>query len=103
MLIELDGEMKNVPASDMAVLQYPNDLLNGLYVDIDDSYLFFSAYVPEHLELIERVIHEEEVEVFDLSNQDIIYGDPPHRWCMAGLSRILIREAEKLCEEADEH
>lgn len=102
MLVNFEGTLRDIPASDMAVLHYPNDLLNGLYVDIDDNYLFFSVYVPEHLQIIERVIHEEEVEVFDLSNQDIIYGDPPHRWCMAGLARILGREAERLCEEADE-
>lgn len=102
MLINYNGENKQVPPEEIGVFHYPNDLLDCMFVDLGQNYAFFSSHVPEHADTIAQVIEREGVEVYDLTDASIDYSQAPHAWCVSGLARLVAAEAERLCIEACE-
>lgn len=81
-------------------LSYANELLDGVFLDMDDDYAFLSANVPEHRELIEQI--DEEYEHYDLTDCDVDYKDIPHKWVVQSVANIVIKSAIGMLEDSIE-
>jgi len=80
-------------------IDYPNDLMNGIYVDFTDDYIFLSDVCVDHREYIEYM-EDEVMEHFDLTQMDIDLDKAPHSWIIKSLTNVVIKSAEILCMEA---
>jgi len=99
MIIGFNGEHHEVDDEHIAVLLYPNDMMNGLFIDLDDNYAFVSAWQPEADEFIAEAIGQG-VEQYELGEDaDIDLTAPPHCWVVASLARLVVKSAEELLVE----
>lgn len=97
MIIGFNGEHHEVDDEHIAVLLYPNDMMNGLFIDLDDNYAFISAWQEGADEFIAEAIGEG-VEQYELGGSEIDLTTPPHCWVMQSLVKLVIRSAEELLE-----
>lgn len=93
MKMQVNGQ--EVDASLYSV-SYPNDMLDGILIDLPESYGFLSDHVAHHRELMTDF--DDEVEHFDLSDADVDYTKPPHKWVVDSVVKLVIRSAEQLIE-----
>lgn len=72
---------------------YPNDLLDGVLLDLDESYLFLSDHIEEH-----RLVQEKigEMQFFDMADMEIDIDKAPHSWVVRSVGKLIINEAESL-------
>lgn len=99
MLLGFNGEEHEIDDEHVAVLYYPNDLMNGMFIDMGDNYAFISAWQPEADEFISEAIAlgAPEYELSEDSSIDLT--EPPHCWVMQSLIRLVTRSAEELLDE----
>lgn len=100
MKIQVNGQEQDVPQENMAVVQYQNDLLNGLYIDMDDNYAFISAHCGDGNRAVIKDMRSGGVQTFDLTEHDVDLSEPPHLWIVNSMARIVVESAEQLCIEA---
>ncbi len=74
MLFRIAG--KNYESDHCAIMHYTNDILDGLYIDMEDDYAFITQHEPgHHVALIKA--SDNGVEHFFQSGE-IDYDEPPH-------------------------
>lgn len=88
MKININGETYEATAHSVT---YPNDLLNGVLLDMPDNYAFLSEHVDEHRDIIEDL---DEVEFYDLTETDVDYDTAPHSWVVKSVVKLMIQTAE---------
>lgn len=75
------------------ILEYPNDFMNGLFVDLDDDYFFVPSFVPGYVEVETQAlgigIPKIEIVEYNLS-------EPPHLWVASALGRCVVGQFEQL-------
>jgi len=76
---------------------YDNELLDGILIDIDDSYAFISAHSTGFDEVADQ-LETEGVECFDMQGCEIDYNQPPHNWVIHSIGKLIVREAEDILE-----
>lgn len=96
MIIGFNGEHHDVPDENVALLMYPNDMMNGLFIDMDDNYAFISAHQTGSDEFIAEAVGmgAEQYELGDDAEIDLTA--PPHCWVVASLARLVVKSAEEL-------
>lgn len=99
MIIGFNGEHHDVPDENVALLMYPNDMMNGLFIDLDANYSFVSAWQTGSDEFIAEAISlgAEQYELGEDTEIDLT--TPPHCWVVQSLSRLVIKSAEELLYE----
>lgn len=96
MILKHGGQEYDLPPENWAILHYPNDMMDGLFVDMDDDYCFVSAHQPGAAEFIETA-REGGAEDYQLGEDaQIDFTEPPHCWVVASLARLVVRSAEEL-------
>lgn len=99
MIIGFNGEQHDVDEDHIAVLHYPNYMMNGLFIDLDDNYAFISTWQTGADEFIAEAIALG-VEEYQLGDSDIDLTAPPHCWVMQSLVKLVIRSAEEMLDGA---
>lgn len=97
MILEFNGEQHEVDEDHIAVLIYPNDMMNGLFIDLGDNYTFVSEHQPGADEFISEAL-EQGVEEYYLGDSEIDFTSLPHCWVMQSMVRLVVRSAEELLE-----
>lgn len=99
MIIGFNGEHHEVDDEHIAILHYPNYMMNGLFIDLDDNYAFISAWQEGADEFIAEAMAQG-VEEYELGEDaEIDLTTPPHCWVVASLARLVVRSAEELLVE----
>lgn len=88
---------REINQENACILSYPNDLLDGIFVDVDENtYAFISAHSPGYQALTEQ-LQEVGVQWFDLSDrEDVHYTEQPHSWVVESVGRMVVASAESL-------
>lgn len=94
-----NGEIDCTPDNTF-VLRYPNDILNGVIIDLDDNYAFISDHTAG-TDQLELDLENEGIETIEIE-EGVDLTDAPHAWVVQSVIRLVIREAEIVCEEAAE-
>lgn len=96
MIIGFNGEQHDLDDNHVAVLHYPNDMMDGLFLDMDENYAFISAWQPGSDEFIAEALGQgaQEYELGD--DADIDLTAPPHCWVVASLARLVVKSAEEI-------
>lgn len=97
MIIGFNGEQHDVDEDHIAVLRYPNDMMDGLFIDLDENYAFVSAHQPGADEFISEALGMG-VEEYELGDVEIDFTQPPHCWVLQSLVRLVVKSAEELLE-----
>ena len=92
MIIKINGEPNECEAYSVA---YPNDILDGVILDMPEMYIFLSDHVDSHRDL-QGAIDDDDIEYFDMSDSDIDYSQKPHSWVVQSVGRLIVMEAESL-------
>lgn len=106
MNINYGGKSLELTPDNSIIVRYRNDILNGVYVDVDeDSYAFISEH-DAGWEAVEQELVNDEVGFWDeedcIEEGAINYGEAPHLYVMNSVARLIVAEATKICEEASE-
>lgn len=99
MNIWANNEELNIPPEDLHVVEYSNDMLNGMLIDLGDQYGFVSRNDPERSPLIEGAIEEGAVE-YDLTDIEVDFEENPHSWVVNSVGKLIIEAAEDTCKDA---
>lgn len=78
--------------------QSDNDLLDGFYIDLDESYLFISKHTPEY-RLIEKPGQDEGI--LNIYEEGFDPTEEPFLYIISALGRIVVAGAEQMCENPD--
>lgn len=78
--------------------QSDNDLLDGFYIDLDESYIFISKHTPEY-RLIEKPGQEEGI--LNIYEEGFEPTEEPLLYIVSALGRVIVRGAEQMCENPD--
>lgn len=90
MQIRLNGEVVDAEAYSVA---YPNDLLDGVIIDIGENYIFLSDHVESHRDMMDEI---EELEHFNMADCEIDYEQVPHFYVVNSVGKMVVAEAERL-------
>lgn len=103
MILNYGEQEFDVPPEQWAVVHYPNDLLDGMLIDIDDTqYAFVSVHYSGAEEFISGSLEDGATE-YDMSEvEGIDFTQAPHSWVFASVVRTVIGGAIELCVEAAE-
>lgn len=75
------------------------DIMNGIYVDMPENYIYLSDHVEGHREFMEE-IDEVPIDHFNLEGCQIDWSEPPHSWILRSVERMIVKTAEEACREA---
>ena len=78
--------------------QTENDILDGFYIDLDETYLFISKHTPEY-RLIERPGQDEGIAV--IYEDEFDDTEEPFLYIISAVGRIVVKGAEQMCENPD--
>lgn len=87
-----NGQLELTPENSYIVM-YPNDIMDGVLIDLDENYAFISAHSEGYKALADQLEYEG-VEVYDLTQEELDLDQAPHSWVLASLARLIIHEAE---------
>lgn len=93
-----NGEIDCTP-DNTYIVSYPNDLLDGVLIDLDDNYAFISAHTPGYSELLDE-LDTEGIESFQM-DEDTDMSVQPHCWVMKSVGRLIVAEAEAALEQSE--
>jgi hypothetical protein len=97
-VFKLGGQSYEADVENCAVLHYDNDILDGLYIDLDETYAFVTLHEESH---VYPILQAGEMGVVDYFQEgEIDYTQPPHCYVVASVGRIIAASAEMICEEA---
>lgn len=78
------------------ILKYPNDLMDGIFIDLDDAYAFISRWTKDYKKA-KKVVKGLGIQTFDMTEvAEINLTDPPHLWVVSSLGRIIVEGAEQI-------
>lgn len=87
-----NGEL-DINPSNAKVFSYPNDILDGVYIDFGDNYSFISAHTEGYDGLLDALDDEGiESEVFDNPQSN----DEPHCYVIKAVGQLMIRSLEDM-------
>lgn len=91
MLLGVNGETVEANASNGYFFRYDNDMLNGVYVDMGQRFLFISQHYPAY----EEVAAGGRQEGFE----EVHHGSPdleeaPHAWVVGSIGKLVVCVAE---------
>lgn len=86
-----NGEIELTP-DNTYIVSYPNDILDGILIDLDANFAFISAHTPGYAELLDE-LDSEGVESFQMDN-DADMNQQPHCWVLKSITKLIIAEAE---------
>ncbi len=92
MILEFDGQHIQVDANNGELFIFDNDMMNGLYADFDDDYVFISADTPNFAE-IEEHVDDEGIEVTLVHQYNA--ADAPYCFIINSLARMTVFAAEQ--------
>ena len=95
MKLRVNGELRDCEAYS---LSYGNDMLDGVILDLDDTYIWLSDHVEESRDMQAQL--PDDIDHFDMSGCDIDFSVEPHRYVLQAVARLIVRSAEKECEGA---
>lgn len=90
MKMNINGENHEVECHAVA---YPNDILDGVFLDLGEDYGFLSDHVESHRALQEVI---PEMGYYDMSELNIDYDKAPHCWAVASVGRLIVQTCEEL-------
>lgn len=91
-----NGELEATPENTWIVM-YPNDIMDGIIIDLDDQYAFISAHTPGYAELLDELDKEGVETVCVAEDNDL--SQPPHSWIINSIARLVVHEAEMVIDE----
>lgn len=77
-------------------LGYPNDILDGVFLNGEGNYLFLSDHVEGHRGVQDKL---GEMDYYDMSEQDIDYEELPHQWVVNSVAKLVVLTAEQLLDD----
>lgn len=93
--MEIRTEMGSVPIrpDNAIILTYPNDMMNGMFVDMDEQYCFIQADSDAYEDILEKAREEgiPEAEVGDQAD----LTEYPHCYVIQSLARFVMDAAEE--------
>lgn len=95
MIIDTGANQYEATNDNAVYMRYPNNMMNGLYVDMDDEYLFLS----EHSEFFNTVITAallQGIPTVEVSGYHA--AEPPHCYVIASLGRFVASSAEEISD-----
>jgi len=92
-----NGQIETNPDNTF-ILRYPNDMLDGVIIDLDENYAFIPKVDdPEGYEQLEADLAAEGIETV-IMEPDVDMTQPPHCWVIQSMARSVIKSAEALLE-----
>ena len=88
-----EGSEMELTPDNTYILQYPNDILDGVMIDVGDQYAFISAHTEGYRELLDE-LDGLGVGWYSVEHTDMT--EPPHNWVLKSLSSLVVRTAEDL-------
>lgn len=88
-----NGEIELTP-DNTYIVSYPNDILDGILIDLDANFAFISAHTPGYAELLDE-LDSEGIESFQM-DEDADMSVQPHCWVMKSIGKLIVAEAESL-------
>jgi hypothetical protein len=85
-----------VNASNAVILTYTNDMANGMFIDMGETYAFIHADSEAYPEVATLAV-EEGIQILD-HTEDIDWRIYPHNHVLQSLTRFIINAAETLIE-----
>jgi len=96
-VVLINGEF-DLNRENATIVSYPNDLMDGVYVDLDTEYFFISAHTTGYAELLERM--DDEGIGYCGFEGELYQGEEPHCYIITALSKLVVATAEQACQEA---
>lgn len=85
-----NGEIELTP-DNTYIVSYPNDIMDGVLIDLDDNYAFISAHTPGYDSLLDQ-LDEEGVGWYSVEEFD--EDEYPHKWVLQSIGRLIVKAAE---------
>lgn len=93
-----NGQIETNPDNTF-ILRYPNDMLDGVIIDLDENYAFIPKSVDSDQYFgLEAQLCEEGIDVVVITDADMT--EAPHCWVMQSMVKAVIQGAEVICKEA---
>jgi hypothetical protein len=90
-----NGEL-DINPSNALILSYPNDILDGVYVDFGDNYSFISAHTPGYAELLNALDDEC---VGYVNYEDPEASEEPHCYVIKAVGQLMVKSLEDMLSE----
>jgi len=97
MKIHINGQPADFEAYSMS---YGNDLLDGVLLDMPETYIWLSDHIEEARDIIDQL--PDNIEHFDMTGCEIDWEEVPHCWVFSSIERAIVKTAEIVCIEAVE-
>lgn len=92
MLIQVGEKLVEATPFNAHFLYYDNDILNGMYVDLETSYCFFSAHTEVFQELADKAMaHGITGYQFEAGQYDL--NEEPHKYVVHALANMVVGTA----------
>lgn len=100
MLLAIGAEQIEANPTNASFFRYDNDMLNGLYVDIGQQYLFVSEHFP-HYPRVREIGMAEGIEEVQYGSPDL--EEAPHCWIINSLGGLVVLAAEAELDQYGNH
>jgi len=94
-ILRINGEPTEFEAYSLG---YGNDLLDGVLLDMPETYVYLSDHVEDAREM--QALLPDDMQHFDLTGCDPDFEQVPHKWVLESVGRMIVRTAERVCIEA---
>lgn len=91
------GEIDTRECDTFFVNYMGNDLMNGIYVDMEERYIFISAHQPQ-FEQMAPTLSLEGTPVVNYTGE-VDYESEPHNYILASMGRIIVNGMEEALYE----
>ncbi|MCA9312767.1 hypothetical protein KDA08_00390 [Candidatus Saccharibacteria bacterium] len=95
MIFRINGEPTEFEAYSLG---YDNDLLDGVLLDMPQTYVYLSDHVEDAREM--QALLPDDMQHFDLTGSDPDFEQVPHKWVLRSVERMIVKTAEQACREA---
>lgn len=91
-----NGELELTPENTY-IVSYPNDIMDGVLIDLDDNYAFISAHTPGYDSFLDQ-LDDEGIGYFAIEEFDP--EEYPHKWVLQSIARLIVKVAEDCLDES---
>lgn len=97
--MRINGTIETNPDNTF-ILRYPNDMLDGVIIDLDENYAYIPKAVdPEHYAEVEAQLCEEGIDIVVMAD-DVDMAEAPHCWVIQSMLKAVVRGAEEIAKNA---
>lgn len=101
MKLKYDGEIIEATPNNAFFFNYPNDMMSGLFVDVDEeNYLYIHGDSPSYDKMAMTAINEGIHQITMPDEVDMT--EYPHNCVVGSLARFTVQAAEEIAREACE-